>query len=236
MSKSISGKAPSSIGIPISQRVYEQIRERIISMTWQPGARVSEKDVATELGVSKTPVREAFIRLSEEGLMDIRPQSGSYVSKISFERVYESLMLRRALEMAVAAEAASQRGAIDLIKLQDLIDLQTQAAAQGDGPWFLKLDREFHSALIEIAKMPSASRIIRALLGTVDRVQTIRMSKGKNRHQEVIAAHQDILDAISLRDGPAAAAAMDAHLNCIDLFAQIIRSPEVRDLVVSHAS
>lgn len=222
--------------IPISQRIYNQIREKIISLEWQPGVRVSEKDVAAALGVSKTPAREAFIRLSEEGLMEIRPQSGSYVSEISFERVYESLMLRRALEMTIAAEAANQRSAFDLVQLQDLIEQQVQAAKQGKGAAFFDLDRTFHKTLSKIAKMPSAIRMIRMVRGTVDRVQRLRISRGDNRHAEVIEAHRRIVIAIEQRDAKAASEAMDQHLNCMALFAQITRNAEVRKHVKPHAS
>ena len=222
--------------IPVSQRIYNQIREKIISLEWQPGVRVSEKDVAAALGVSKTPVREAFIRLSEEGLMEIRPQSGSYVSEISFERVYESLMLRRALEMTIAAEAANQRSAFDLVQLQDLIEQQVQVAKQGKGAAFFDLDRTFHKTLSKIAKMPSAIRMIRMVRGTVDRVQRLRISRGDNRHTEVIEAHRRIVIAIEQRDAKAASEAMDQHLNCMALFAQITRNAEVRKHVKPHAS
>lgn len=220
---------------PVSQRVYEDIRERIISLTLQPGARVSEKDIAAQIGVSKTPVREAFIRLSDEGLMEIRPQSGSYVSEITFEKVYESLMLRRALEMAVAAEAANQRSTLDLLNLQEMIEQQQAAAEAADRVAFFELDTAFHRSLAEIAKMPSAIRMIRMVRGTVDRVQRLRISRGESRHAQVIEAHCAIVAGIEARDPEAASAAMDRHLNCVELFAQIIRSPEVRERVAPAA-
>lgn len=222
--------------VPVSQRVYEQIREHIISLEWKPGTRLSEKDVAAEIGVSKTPVREAFIRLSEEGLIEIRPKSGSYVSEISFDKVYESLMLRRAIEMAVVAEAANRRTTLDLLNLQQLIEAQVAAAEAGDGAAFFDLDRDFHQALAEIAAMPSAIRLVRMVRGTISRVQRLRISRGETRHQSVIDAHRDIVSAIESRDAAAAASAMDAHLNCVELFAKIIRSPEVREHVAPKAS
>ncbi|PRY26520.1 DNA-binding GntR family transcriptional regulator [Aliiruegeria haliotis] len=222
--------------VPMRQRVHDTIRDHIISLDWEPGLRVSEKDVAEQLGVSRSPVREAFIRLSEEGLMEIRPQSGSYVSEISFDKVYESLMLRRALEMAVAAEAAEKRTAFDLVRLNDLVADQVAASEAGDRARFFELDQQFHRALTEIARMPSAVRLIRMIRGAVDRVQRMRISRGESRHVQVIEAHRAIVDAIEARDAAAASAAMDAHLNCVELFAQIIRSPEVREYVTPRAS
>lgn len=221
---------------PVSQRVYEHIREQIIALSWAPGRRLSEKDVAAEIGVSKTPVREAFIRLSEEGLIEIRPKSGSYVSEISFEKVYESLMLRRAIEIAVVREAANRRSAIDLADLHHQIDRQVEAAAAGDGAAFFELDRDFHQSLAQIAMMPSAIRLVHMVRGAVSRVQRLRISRGENRHQEVIEAHRAIVTGIEAQDAAAAAAAMDGHLNCVELFAQIIRSPEVREHVTPKAS
>ncbi len=222
--------------IPVSQQVYEEIRERIISLVMRPGERVTEKDIAAQIGVSKTPVREAFIRLSDEGLMEIRPQSGSYVAAISFDKVYESLMLRRAIEMAVAAQAAEQRSSLDLVRLQDLIEEQVVVSKEGDKTRFFELDGEFHLALAEIAKMPSAVRMIRMVRGTVDRVQRLRISRGETRHDRVIDAHRKIVSAIEIRDPREASAAMDQHLNCVQLFEQIIRSPEIRELTSLGAS
>ncbi|MEM9524021.1 MAG: GntR family transcriptional regulator [Pseudomonadota bacterium] len=236
MSTSITDILPAMAEGPVSQRIYDRIREKIISLEWQPGVRISEKDAAAALGVSKTPVREAFIRLSEEGLMEIRPQSGSYVSEISFEKVYESLMLRRALEMAIAAEAANQRSAFDLVRLQDLIERQVQIAERGNGGAFFELDRTFHETLSEIARMPSAIRMIRMVRGTVDRVQRLRISRGDNRNAEVIGAHRRIVTAIERRDAKAASEAMDRHLDCMALFAQITRSAEVRKHVKPRVS
>lgn len=222
--------------VPVSQRVYDQIRESIISLEWKPGTRLSEKDVAAEIGVSKTPVREAFIRLSDEGLIEIRPKSGSYVSEISFEKVYESLMLRRAIELAVVTEAANRRTTMDLVNLQQLIERQMEAAEAGDGVAFFELDRDFHQALAHIAAMPSAIRLIHMVRGAVSRVQRLRISRGENRHDQVIEAHQSIVAAIENRDAVAASNAMDAHLNCVELFAKIIRSPDVQEHVASKAS
>lgn len=236
MSVKSSGTSARGGALPVSQQVYEQIREAIISLEWQPGERVSEKDVAANLNVSKTPVREAFIRLSDEGLMEIRPQSGSYVSAISFEKVFESLMLRRAIEMAVAAQAAEQRSAFDLVRLQELIDDQVAASEADDKARFFELDGQFHRALAEVAKMPSAIRMIRMVRGTVDRVQRLRISRGESRHLQVIEAHKSIVAAIQDRNPRDASEAMDRHLNCVELFEQIIRSPEVRELATQQAS
>lgn len=236
MSKNVSDAPLQPSEVPVSQRVYEQIRESIISLDWKPGTRLSEKDVASELGVSKTPVREAFIRLSEEGLIEIRPKSGSYVSEISFEKVYEGLMLRRAIEMAVVAEAATRRTTLDLVNLQHLVERQVEAANAGDGVGFFELDRDFHQALANIAAMPSAIRLVHMVRGAVSRVQRLRISRGETRHMQVIEAHRAIVAAIESRDAIAAAAAMDAHLNCVELFAKIIRSPEVQEHVTPKAS
>lgn len=236
MSKALTDMQDSKSSVPVSQQVYERIRECIISLDWRPGDRVTEKDIAAQLGVSKTPVREAFIRLSDEGLMEVRPQSGSYVAAISFDKVFESLMLRRAIEMAVAAQAAEQRTTIDLVRLQDLIDEQFAASEAGDKTRFFELDGEFHLALAEIAKMPSAVRMIRMVRGTVDRVQRLRISRGESRHSQVIEAHRKIVSAIERRDPREASNAMDQHLKCVQLFEQIIRSPEIRELTLLNAS
>src|SRR5690606_9977779 len=106
--------------------VYEIIKKNIINLNMPPGTRVSEKEISDLLNVSRTPVREAFIKLSKEGLIYVVPQKGSYISHIDLDAVEDARFIRECLEKAVM-EIATENFPIKLIKeLERNIDIQRQ--------------------------------------------------------------------------------------------------------------
>lgn len=92
---------------PVNQQIYRILRRDIVQCLIAPGTPLSEKEVSVRFNVSRQPVREAFIKLAENGLIQIRPQRGSYVNKISLSQVQNGCFVRRAIECAVARRAAS---------------------------------------------------------------------------------------------------------------------------------
>src|SRR5690554_3360696 len=130
------------------QRLYEVLRQSIIRMTLAPGQVLSENEIATLFSVSRQPVREAFIRLSEAGLVEIRPQRGTYVVQISHEAVMEARFVRETVEVAVACSAAEQGLSTEVIDdLYALIDRQKRCIDPLDHDRFFQLDEAFHRTL-----------------------------------------------------------------------------------------
>ncbi|NLI20835.1 MAG: GntR family transcriptional regulator [Clostridiales bacterium] len=128
----------------VASQIYKTLRERIITMQLTPGVTMSEQETANALGVSRTPVREAFIRLSREKMVIISPQRRTAVAKISTERAQQEHFLRESLEQAVLEQFVLnlRPGAIDV--LEQVIELQKQALLSKDFAAFLTFDDEFH--------------------------------------------------------------------------------------------
>src|SRR5690606_1513028 len=135
----------------IGFRVFESLRSAIVQLQLQPGHLLSEADVARQLGVSRQPVREAFIKLAEVGLIEVRPQRGTYVMLISIREVQNARFIREAIEVAVARKAALEASAAKLVDLQRNLEDQRAASAASDHVAFLRHDEAFHQALAHSA-------------------------------------------------------------------------------------
>ena len=136
--------------------VHRVLRERIVSLDLAPGAAVSEGDLAAELGVSRTPVRESLILLAEEGLIHVYPQLGSFVARIDVQQVRDAQFIREAVELAALHAAAARATAADIAALRALIAAQREA----DATTFVTLDDDFHRSLMAAAGHESAWRIV----------------------------------------------------------------------------
>ncbi len=197
--------------LTMGSRVYETLRQAIIRVELRPGDLLSEAQVADELGVSRQPVREAFIKLSETGLVDIRPQRGTFVRLISIRDVANAQFLRQAIEVAIAARAAERADRSACAGLDRLVAAQDGAAGAGDTDLFLRLDEEYHQAVIALADCGDAWRVIEGLKAQMDRVRYLSL-----RHATplatLVAQHAAIAEAITRRDSAEAARRMRVHL------------------------
>jgi DNA-binding GntR family transcriptional regulator len=206
-------QAGQSAGIsgsgPVGAQVYRLLRERIVGMSLLPGERISEAEIARTLSVSRQPVREAFIKLGEDGLVEIRPQRGTYVRRISEAAVMDARFVREAIESDIVRLVA------DRPDPALVAELRAQLAAQaglGDGETaaFLKLDERFHQTLAEAAGKPFAWSVVREVKVQMDRVRFLtaqRFPKAK-----LVAQHREIVDGIAAGDPARAEAAMRLHL------------------------
>jgi DNA-binding GntR family transcriptional regulator len=202
---------------PIARRISKALRQAIVTMRVMPGEMLSEQEIAQYFGVSRQPVREAFIKLGEAGLVRVLPQRGTLVVKISVAAVEDARFVREAIECALARRAAAAVGA-DASKLEPLKELlaaQEQAAAARDAEPFFQLDEDFHRALAWLAGRPSAWRIVEEVKAQMDRVRFLDMSEAQPM-AVVIHQHRALLDALSDADPDAAEAAMRVHLSQIE--------------------
>jgi GntR family transcriptional regulator, rspAB operon transcriptional repressor len=197
---------------PIARKVERVLREAVVQMRLQPGAMLSEQDVAGRLGVSRQPVREAFIKLGEVGLLRILPQRGTQVVRISRKGVEDARFIREAIECAVVREAARLADRAVGRRLADSLARQRRALKVGDGPALFALDEEFHLFLAEAAGRPAAWRMVEDVKPQMDRVRFLDMG-GAIPMKTVIAQHEVIVDAVRAADPDAAEAAMREHLS-----------------------
>ena len=215
----------------LTQQIYSLLRNLIIAVRLMPNQFLSEKDVATELGLSKTPVREAFIRLADEGMVRIVPKSGTYVSPIDFARANEGYFIWRSLEAACAAEVAVKRAMDDIYYLRENLSRQKDALDTDDYLAFYHSDNQFHDAMFRIAGYPSAMSLIETAKFEVDRIRNLKMRYRLAPVQEVHGEHVAVVDAIAKRDPSGAHSCMMNHLSRVkDALESLANSQELWEL------
>jgi DNA-binding GntR family transcriptional regulator len=208
---------------PIARRISKALRQAIVTMRVRPGEMLSEQEIAQHFSVSRQPVREAFIKLSEAGLVRVLPQRGTLVVKISVAAVEDARFVREAIECALARRAAqsiSEALAIGtdaalLGELEAQVAAQESAAAARDAESFFLLDEDFHRSLAALAGRPSAWRIVEDVKAQMDRVRFLDMSETQPM-AVVIRQHRAILDPLRRGDADAAEQAMRVHLSQIE--------------------
>jgi DNA-binding GntR family transcriptional regulator len=197
---------------PMARRVTEALRQAIVEMRLSPGEMLSEQDLARQLGVSRSPVREAFIKLSQSGLVRVLPQRGTQVVKISRAGVEDARFIREAVECAVVREAATRADRTVIAALDDSLARQRRGQRSNASHAFLALDEEFHRLLAEAAGRPAAWEMIQDVKPQMDRVRFLDMAQATPRHV-VLAQHVVIVEAIKAGDPVAAEMAMRLHLS-----------------------
>jgi len=196
----------------MTHRVYRALREAIVTMRLLPGNLLSEAEVARQMGISRQPAREAFIKLAEIGLLRIVPQRGSFVAEISARDVANARFMREAIETAIARKAAETASARDLSAIERLVEDQERAAEENDQEWFLELDDAFHQQIAASADCLYGWRIVEDLKAQMDRVRFLSLPEA-TPIDKLIAQHRGIAAAIRDRDPEAAAAGMRTHLS-----------------------
>lgn len=212
---------------PVNQQIYRILRRDIVHCLIPPGTPLSEKEVSVRFDVSRQPVREAFIKLAENGLIQIRPQRGSYVNKISLAQVRNGCFVRQAIECAVARRAAGMMTDSYCYQLEQNLNQQRTAIERKQLNDFFQLDDEFHQKLAQIADCQLAWDTIENLKATMDRVRYMSLDH-VSPPEMLLRQHQDIFDALEKRDADAVDLAMTHHLQEISGSVKLI-SQENRD-------
>jgi DNA-binding GntR family transcriptional regulator len=205
---------PSRRGLTRADTVYEGLYEAIENLSLVPGTPLQEKTLTERFAVSRTPVREALIRLAEDGLVDVFPQSGTFVSRIPVEAIPEAALIRQALEDMAVQRTAGRATPAELARLDVLLTEQRLMAELGDTDAFHAADEGFHEAIVVIARLPSLNRLLRQVKVQINRARRLTLP-AEGRMEQVVAEHQAIRDAIRAHDGRAARAAMKAHLSVV---------------------
>lgn len=191
-------------------RVVRTLRDDIVTMALKPGDVISESDIAGRYGVSRQPVREAFIRLAQQGLLLIRPKRATVVKKISPEGVRQSRFIRESIEVEIIRRLAAHPGADVSNVLRELIGDQEAASSANDSRRFHTLDELFHRTLARLAGVEYAWQLIDDHKMQLDRVRYLTL--GASSSQVAIGEHKIIAAAVSQGDVAGAEAAMRAHL------------------------
>ena len=193
-------------------RVFDAIRQAIVQLKLRPGNLLSEADVARQLGVSRQPVREAFIKLAEVGLVEVKPQRGTFVMLISIRQVQNVRFIREAIEVAVVRKAALEASSKRVDEFRRLIDAQREAERRSDHMEFLRLDEAFHQALAHSVGTDYAWRVLENLKAQMDRVRHLSMPDA-TPIDVLVGQHAAIIDAVARHAPDEAEAAMRTHLS-----------------------
>ncbi|MDC9821304.1 GntR family transcriptional regulator [Pectobacterium polonicum] len=196
---------------PVNQQIYRVLRKDIVECNIPPGKLLSEKEISVRFDVSRQPVREAFIKLAEAGLVQIMPQRGTFVMKISEQRVADARFIRQALECAIVRRAAEMVTDEQLLTLEHNLRRQELAAQNKQVREFLSLDDSFHQLLTQIANCPLAWETIESIKATMDRVRFLSLSQ-VSPPPSLIQQHYLIFSALKARDPDAAEKAIREHL------------------------
>lgn len=195
-------------------QVYAALREAIVSAELAPGRKLSENELAERLGVSRTPVREALVRLRDERLVAIVPQLGTFVTLISDEGVADAAFVREALECAAARLAAERTEDDGLADLRANLVAQERARDDEDAEAFDLLDEALHHRLAELSGHEIAWSLARRANGHLDRVRRLSLPE-PGYMGDMLSEHRELVAAIAARDAELAERRMRHHLRMV---------------------
>lgn len=199
----------------IGGQVYQLLRLYIILDRLKPGVQINEQDIGEWLGVSRTPIREAYQRLMSDGLVVTQPKVGSIVSTIDNDRIKEGIIIRRALEREVVRIICEND--VDLKRFSANIALQQVAVSQGDHIEFFKQDEAFHLMLAELAGIPTAWRLAQSVKAHIDRARIRITSNIPDRMNQALDEHLQIIDALKIKNADQASMLISKHIETIFL-------------------
>lgn len=196
---------------PLGPQIYDAIRQAIILEVLKPSNPINENELSDALGVSRTPIREAYQRLIEDGLIESRPKSGTFVTPIDDSRVREGIIIRRALEREVVGLLTTQQ--VDLRPLDAILALQSVAVSHDDHIEFFRQDEQFHAMLAELAGLPAAWRLAHSVKSHTDRARIMLTGNLHKRINIAFNEHLALLDAIKAGDAELSKALVSSHIN-----------------------
>ncbi|HZR88120.1 MAG TPA: GntR family transcriptional regulator [Bradyrhizobium sp.] len=200
--------APEKAG-RLADQVYQRLLDEIVSGALPPGTPMAELDLCNRLGVSRTPVREALIKLADADLVRIYPQSGTVVAPISREAFGHAQFIREHLECALVAEAVRFIDATALREFGEIIAEQEQATSPAE---FYARDEAFHQAIARISRHEDVWQVIRQTKIHFDRVRHLTLQEDAGHIPLLIQQHREILSGLADLNEERAVAAMRRHL------------------------
>lgn len=198
--------------ISVSQQIQESLRARIISLDLKPGLSLSRTDLASHYGVSQTPVRDAMMKLEEEGLLTIYPQSKTEVSKIDVDHARETQFLRLSLELEVTRTLTRQEDKSSIAPARQILKLQETAHAEGDLGLFATFDKRFHLSLFKAVGLASLCQLVASRSGHIDRLRNLNLPD-PGKPASILRYHGLILAGIEASDETATETAVREHLS-----------------------
>lgn len=200
------------------------LKNNIITMELEPGAMVSENELAAQMGLSRTPVREALMDLAKCRVVDVLPQRGSRIALIDYTLVEEARFAREVLEVAVLDLVCERITPSDIAQLRQNVRLQTltQEPGMGETLSMMELDDAFHQMLFRIAQKENTYNMLCGMTIHFDRVRNLALNVVKD--SKIIEDHHIICEALAVRDAQKAKEIMTQHLGRVRVDEEAIRS------------
>jgi DNA-binding GntR family transcriptional regulator len=212
-------------GSTAASEVYRILRGEILSLARKPGEPINDRDLEATLGVSRTPIREAVLRLAGEGLIEVLPNSGTFVARIPLAQLPEAIVIRRTLEELTVRSAAQRAAEAHFAEFADNLTWQRSCVAAKDADEFHAADEEFHAIIARTAGYPNAWPLVRQIKVQVDRYCHLTLPLA-GRMARLFKEHKAIADAIRDHDPRQAVAALTVHLDGI---LSVLSEPALND-------
>lgn len=196
---------------PLRELIYDELKNRILTGKLEPGIRLMENTLADELGVSRTPVREAIRKLEKEHLVTIAPRRGAYVAERNAKVMIDILEVRESMEGLTAYYCAQRISDDQKTLLRDYADCFRKAVEEGNCADMIKYDTEFHHLIIECSSNPILIRMIEHLRELLLQFRTIYF-RDSERNEILPSEHYEILEAIEAGDAKRASDAAASHI------------------------
>jgi DNA-binding GntR family transcriptional regulator len=197
---------------PATERAYEHVKAAILAQEYAGGRMLTEGEIAEAVGVSRTPVREALLRLAAEGLVELYPKRGALVLAVSIEEIRDVHAARELVE-CYAAEGAVRAGELLTPELRRWLAAMRAAAEAGDVATFAQADRAFHNTMVEAA----GNRVVRRWYDQIRdrqlRMRTLLVPQARDRMATAIREHEAIVAAIEGGDVDTVRREVVAHLD-----------------------
>ena len=206
--------ASASASASASERAYAALRARVVSGEVPGGTMLSEGEVADELGMSRTPVREAFLRLQAEGWMQLFPKRGALVRPIEPDELAEVVEARHLVESAAVRTVTADDGATTALvnSLRGLVGAQRAAAESADLDTFALLDVTFHQTIADAGGNSILTAFYSSLRDRQHRITARTVRAGQDRVEAILAQHTELVDLVGAGDAAGFEVTLAAHL------------------------
>ncbi|MDX3073324.1 GntR family transcriptional regulator [Streptomyces sp. NPDC088354] len=210
---------PAAKQPPAAERVYTHVKRAVLDRSYEGGTLLSEGELAEAVGVSRTPVREALLRLEAEGLLKLYPKKGALVLPVSAQEIADVVETRLLVERHAVLKLEPVPPWL-LSRLQQLLEEQRGHAATGDLAAFAMADRSFHAEIVRAAGNRIMSHLYDQLRDRQLRMGVATMHADPGRIAKNITEHTEILDALRAGDAGAAAALVERHVSWVNHLAR----------------
>lgn len=195
---------------------YNIIKDKIIKLELKPGERVSENKIAETLDVSRTPVRESFVRLSQEGLIEVYPQRGSFISLIKEEDVEEGRFMREHMEIAVVKLACKNINSTYLQRLSENLLLQDHSILDKNHQRLFQLDEEFHHTIFAGCNKERTWQAVQNMMVHLNRIRMLSLASELN-WEKIVTQHKEIVEAVKNQNEKEAERVMREHMDLVNI-------------------